>query len=173
VFAPEQVALMGNVFEDVLKTLRLVDRTITRLVAQRIIELAQRGERDAERLKQLVLEAIIRRWTCRWLVGNFVRQSSFVRSQISGGDDGHRNGILCSDCVGVRRWYVVCGEPSACLAVQQGVDQLPDHPCNRGPRSEDRDAKRNVGDWTDIDFHHAPRRYDYEKSSYTDLLRIC
>jgi hypothetical protein len=60
VFAPEQVALMGNVFEDVLKTLGLVDRDdpVTTLVAHKIVELAQAGERDPERLKQLTIGAI-------------------------------------------------------------------------------------------------------------------
>ena len=50
---------MGNVFEDVLHTLGLIDREdpITRLVALKVIELAQTGERDPARLKQLTLEA--------------------------------------------------------------------------------------------------------------------
>ena len=58
-FEPEHVALMGNVFEDVLHTLGLIDREdpITRLVAMKVIELAQTGERDPVRLKQLTLEA--------------------------------------------------------------------------------------------------------------------
>jgi len=58
-FEPEHVALMGNVFEDVLHTLGLIDRedAITRLVAMKVIELAQTGERDPARLKQLTLEA--------------------------------------------------------------------------------------------------------------------
>jgi len=58
-FEPEHVTLMGNVFEDVLHTLGLIDREdpITRLVAMKVIELAQTGERDPARLKQLTLEA--------------------------------------------------------------------------------------------------------------------
>src|SRR5206468_2712463 len=58
-FEPEHVALMGHVFEDVLRTLGLVDREdpITRLVARRVIELAQAGERDPVRLKRLTLES--------------------------------------------------------------------------------------------------------------------
>jgi len=52
--------MMGGVFEDVLKTLGLVDRKdpIAELVAYRIVELVQAGERDPGRLKQLTLEAI-------------------------------------------------------------------------------------------------------------------
>ena len=59
-FEPEHVALMGSVFEDVLHTLGLIDREdpITRLVAMTVIELAQAGERDPERLKRLTLEAL-------------------------------------------------------------------------------------------------------------------
>ena len=60
VFAPEQVALMGDVFEDVLKTLGLTrrDDPVTALVAHKIIELVQSGERDPVRLKQLTLAAV-------------------------------------------------------------------------------------------------------------------
>jgi hypothetical protein len=59
-FEPEEVALMGNVFEDVLETLGLVDREdpVTTLVAQKVIELAHTGVRDPIRLKQLTLEAL-------------------------------------------------------------------------------------------------------------------
>jgi hypothetical protein len=51
---------MGEVFEDVLKTLGLVDRDdpMTTLVAHKIIELVQSGERDPVRLKQLTLAAV-------------------------------------------------------------------------------------------------------------------
>jgi hypothetical protein len=60
VFAPEQVALMGDVFECVLKTLGLKrrDDPLATLVAHKIIELVQSGERDPVRLKQLTLEAV-------------------------------------------------------------------------------------------------------------------
>jgi hypothetical protein len=58
-FDPEDVAVMGNVFEDLLQTLGLVDREdpVATLVAQKVIELAQTGVRDPIRLKQLTLEA--------------------------------------------------------------------------------------------------------------------
>jgi hypothetical protein len=58
-FEPEEAALMGNVFEDVLETPGLVDREdpVTTLVAQKVIELAHTCVRDPIRLKQLTLEA--------------------------------------------------------------------------------------------------------------------
>jgi hypothetical protein len=52
--------MMGDVFEDVLRTLGLVDRKdpVTELIAHRVIELVQGGGRDPVRLKRLTLEAI-------------------------------------------------------------------------------------------------------------------
>jgi hypothetical protein len=60
VFPPELVAMMGEVFEDILKTLNLADRNnpVTELVAHKVIELVQSGERDRVLLKKLTLEAI-------------------------------------------------------------------------------------------------------------------
>jgi hypothetical protein len=60
VFTPDHVAMMGDVFEDVLKTLGLVDRDdpAAQLVAHRIVELVQSGERDPASVKQLTLEAV-------------------------------------------------------------------------------------------------------------------
>jgi hypothetical protein len=59
-FRPETAAVLGHVFEEVLKELRLVNRQdpVTELIAEKVIELANAGERDPERLKQLVLEII-------------------------------------------------------------------------------------------------------------------
>ena len=58
-FQPEQVAMMGDVFEDVLKTLGLVDRKdpLVDMIARNIIELAQTGVLDRIRLMQMTLEA--------------------------------------------------------------------------------------------------------------------
>jgi hypothetical protein len=59
-FAPEDIAVMCNVFEDLLETLDLADQredTVATLVAQKIIQLAQMGERNPIRLKRLTLEA--------------------------------------------------------------------------------------------------------------------
>ena len=59
VFQPEQVAMLGDVFEDVLKTLGLVDRQdpLVDMIARKIIELALTGVRDRVRLMQMTLEA--------------------------------------------------------------------------------------------------------------------
>lgn len=53
-FDLEVVAMMGEVFEDVVKTLGLVDRKdpATELIAHRVVELVRSGERDPVRLKQ-------------------------------------------------------------------------------------------------------------------------
>jgi hypothetical protein len=60
VFAPELVAMMGNVSRMPSRRLAWLtaDDPVTTLVAHRIIELVQSGERDPERLKQLTLEAV-------------------------------------------------------------------------------------------------------------------
>jgi hypothetical protein len=59
VFAPEEVAMLGKVFEDVLQTLGLVDRKdpMTEMVAKKLVELATSGIRDPARLKGLVVQA--------------------------------------------------------------------------------------------------------------------
>ena len=59
VFAPEEVAMLGNVFEDVLQTLGLVDRKdpLTEMVAKKLVELATAGMRDPRRLKALTVQA--------------------------------------------------------------------------------------------------------------------
>jgi len=57
-FSPEEVTL-GNVFDDVLGTLGLVNRPdpLTFTVAKRLFELATGGVRDPERLKHLTIQA--------------------------------------------------------------------------------------------------------------------
>ena len=59
VFAPEEVAMLGNVFEDVLPTLGLADRNdpMTEMVAKKLVDLANSGIRDPDRLKTLTLQA--------------------------------------------------------------------------------------------------------------------
>jgi hypothetical protein len=58
-FEPEEVAMLGSVFEEVLQTLGLVDRQdlATEMVAKKLIELAKAGVRDPDRLKALTLQA--------------------------------------------------------------------------------------------------------------------
>lgn len=58
-FAPDEVAALGRIFEDVLRTLGLVHRRdqVTEMVAKRLVELANTGVRDPDRLKSLVIQA--------------------------------------------------------------------------------------------------------------------
>jgi hypothetical protein len=58
-FEPEEVAMLGSVFEEVLQTLGLVDRQdlATEMVAKKLLELAKAGVRDPGRLKVLTLQA--------------------------------------------------------------------------------------------------------------------
>jgi hypothetical protein len=59
VFTPEEVTVLGKVFEDVLQTLGLVDRKdpMTEMVAKKVVELATAGIREPDRLKALTLQA--------------------------------------------------------------------------------------------------------------------
>ena len=59
VFAPDEVAMLGNVFEDVLQTLGLVDRQdpLTVTIAKCLVEYAKTGIRDPERLKAITIRA--------------------------------------------------------------------------------------------------------------------
>jgi hypothetical protein len=59
-FAPEDIAILTAVFEDTLRELGLVDRNdpATETVARKVIEMAQRGERDPIRLRRLVLDSL-------------------------------------------------------------------------------------------------------------------
>jgi hypothetical protein len=60
VFEPEDVRLLASVYEDVVKTLGLDDEkdALKQVVARKLIELAQAGERDPECLKELTIEAV-------------------------------------------------------------------------------------------------------------------
>src|ERR1043165_5115609 len=51
VFPPELVTMMGEVFEDLVKTLELTDHNdaATQFVAHKVVELVQGGERDPVR----------------------------------------------------------------------------------------------------------------------------
>jgi hypothetical protein len=58
-FDSDEVAVLGNVFDAVLRALGLVDRRepMTTVVAKKLLELASAGVRDPERLKHLTLQA--------------------------------------------------------------------------------------------------------------------
>jgi hypothetical protein len=57
VFDPETIREMSTALQRVCDTLRLrmVDDAMTRLVAEKIIELAERGVRDADKLYAMTL----------------------------------------------------------------------------------------------------------------------
>jgi hypothetical protein len=56
-FTPEDVQILAAAFEEAFKALGLVDRedAVTKLVAEKIITAAKRGERDPEQLRDAVL----------------------------------------------------------------------------------------------------------------------
>jgi hypothetical protein len=56
-FGPEAIALMVAAYEDCLRVLNLADRSdpLTEMVAKKIIEVAQTGERDPERIRRRAL----------------------------------------------------------------------------------------------------------------------
>jgi hypothetical protein len=58
VFSPEEVELLGRVYEDTLASAKLRqsdDELLERLIATEIIKLAKVGERDPRRLQSLTL----------------------------------------------------------------------------------------------------------------------
>ena len=59
-FDPETIEVMVTAFEEALRELRLTDRAdpLTETVARKIIELAQRGERDPSRLREHAVHSL-------------------------------------------------------------------------------------------------------------------
>jgi hypothetical protein len=59
-FGPDEIEVMTTAFEGALRTVGLVDRTdpATELVARKIIELAQQGERDPVQLSERAVQAL-------------------------------------------------------------------------------------------------------------------
>jgi hypothetical protein len=59
-FGPEQIACMRAAYEDALTALDLSDQQdpVTELVAKRIIEAAQTGERRPDRLREVALQGL-------------------------------------------------------------------------------------------------------------------
>jgi len=57
---PEEIAILTDAYERTLRKLRLVDRNdpITQLIASKIIELGQRGVRDANKLTELAIKEL-------------------------------------------------------------------------------------------------------------------
>ena len=60
VFEPDDVRLLATVYEKVLCTVGVVDRKDPRaeLIARKVVQLAQAGERDPECLKDLAIEEL-------------------------------------------------------------------------------------------------------------------
>ena len=61
-FTPEEAQVLVDAFGKTLKELGLVDRDdpVTRLVAGCVIDLAEQGERDPQRLRDLTVKTIQR-----------------------------------------------------------------------------------------------------------------
>jgi hypothetical protein len=60
VFGPDDVKVLTTAYEEALRTLRLKDRSdpATEMIAKKIIELAQRGERDPVRLREYAIRGL-------------------------------------------------------------------------------------------------------------------
>jgi hypothetical protein len=61
VFGPDEIKVLTGVFEDTLRELRLADRTdpLTKIIAKKIIDLAQRGESDPVRLREQTVQSLL------------------------------------------------------------------------------------------------------------------
>jgi len=58
VFSPDDLQVIASAFDDVLRTMGLVDRNdpVVTMLAKHTIELAKRGERDPARLRDMVIK---------------------------------------------------------------------------------------------------------------------
>jgi len=58
VFGPDEITVLTTAFEDTLRALGLADRAdpATEIIAKKIIELAQQGERDPVRLRERAIQ---------------------------------------------------------------------------------------------------------------------
>jgi hypothetical protein len=59
-FSPEDVQILLGAFDDTVRVLNLTDRErpLTMMVAKLIIEFAKEGERDPDRLRDLVVKSL-------------------------------------------------------------------------------------------------------------------
>jgi MoxR-like ATPase len=59
-FEPDEIAILNRAFEDVLRSLGLVDRNdpLTEIVARTIIDLAERGLRDPDKISEVALKEL-------------------------------------------------------------------------------------------------------------------
>ena len=61
-FGPDEIRVLTSAFDDALRKLGLADRAdpVVEVVARKIIELAQQGERDPARLSERAIQALSR-----------------------------------------------------------------------------------------------------------------
>ena len=54
---PEEIAVLAEAYEHTLRKLNLVERSdpVTQLIAKKIIEIGQRGERNPQKLSELAI----------------------------------------------------------------------------------------------------------------------
>lgn len=59
-FGPDEIKVLTTAYEDVLRALRLENRAdpATEMIAKKIIELAQCGERDPARLREHAIRSL-------------------------------------------------------------------------------------------------------------------
>jgi hypothetical protein len=59
-FGPDEIQVLTTAYEQALRALRLKDRAdpATEMIAKKIIELAQRGERDPVRLREYAIRGL-------------------------------------------------------------------------------------------------------------------
>jgi hypothetical protein len=59
-FGPEEIVLLSTAYEGALRSLGLSNRTdpATEMVAKKIIQLAQQGIRDPDRLQQMAVQSL-------------------------------------------------------------------------------------------------------------------
>jgi hypothetical protein len=57
---PEEIAVLTDAYERTLRKLRLVDRTdpITEMIAKKVIEMAQRGVREAQQISDMTISEL-------------------------------------------------------------------------------------------------------------------
>jgi hypothetical protein len=57
---PEEIAILTDAYERTLRTLSVVDRNdpLTEMIARKVIELGQRGVREAKQLSELAIKEL-------------------------------------------------------------------------------------------------------------------
>jgi hypothetical protein len=86
-FDPERCQAMGSAYEVILQELKLTDRSdaVSRMIAEKVIELGREGERGPDRLRELALESIENRAAS---VSGLIPYSLFGKSEGPKGSPG-------------------------------------------------------------------------------------